>query len=297
MERKIENSIMSIELKYSKEKDNPIKVFESFKLMFQAIITTQTELIRKLNPLLDVDFLLTDVKSASIWADITRKIITVEDDSESLLADETQGDVNEYINHSTKLFIEKMADSKNKVIKSNDVIDLTNCINKIAKETNVDNTPNFQIPNVLTIAEALETATKATKLLSEGDSFEFIRSGEKNISVSNVYTEIDKSKLVTELKEKIVEEPVSMTLKIKIADFLGTAKWKFLTEDGKSIDVKIEDSGWLENFHNNANTTLASGDSLQVEGNLKKTFDKYDTLIETEYTIKKIKGIIRNEKK
>ena len=99
--KKIEDSIMSIELKYSKDKDNPVKVFDSFKLMFQSIIDSQTELVRKINPTLNVDFLLTDVKSASIWADMTRRTITIEEENGTLLKDETKGDVNEYVNRST----------------------------------------------------------------------------------------------------------------------------------------------------------------------------------------------------
>lgn len=293
--KKIEDSIMSIELKYSKDKDNPVKVFDSFKLMFQSIIDSQTELVRKINPTLNVDFLLTDVKSASIWADMTRRTITIEKENGTLLKDETKGDVNEYVNRSTELIIQKMAESKNNPIHSDDVINLTNEINKIAVETKISETPNYKVPNIVLIADALEMATKATKLLSEEDSFEFIRKDKEPISVNKVYTDIDKSKLVSEAKEKIVESEKSMLLKIKIADFLGTTKWKFLTSEGKSIDVKIDDSGWLDNFHNSGKTALVSGDSLNVDGILKETFDKYGTPIDSEYTITKVKGIVHGE--
>ena len=289
--KKIEDSKMSIELKYSKDKENPIKVFESFRLMFESVINTQTELVRKLNPLLNVEFVLTDVKSASMWADLTRKTITVEDDRQSLLKDETKGDVNEYVNRSTEALFQKMAESKNKILHSNDILALAKEINEIAKETKTIESPNYKAPDVLLIADAFENAKKATKLLSNDDSFEFIRVGKEPISVSKVQTEIDKSALVSETKEKVVERLQSMTLKIKIADFLGTTKWKFLTEEGKSIDVKIDDSGCLDNFHNNGNTFLASGDSLKVDGIIKETFDKFGTLIDSEYTITKVKGI------
>ena len=293
--KKIDDSIMSIELKYSKDKDNPVKVFDSFKLMFQSVIDTQTELVRKINPTLNVDFLLTDVKSASIWADMTRRTITIEEEPGTLLKDETTGDVNEYVNRSTEVIIQKMANSQNSTIHSNDVIEIANKIDEIAKETKISESPNFKAPNIVVIADALEMATKSTKLLSEGDSFEFIRKDKEPISVKKVYTDIDKSKLVSEAKEKIVEIEKAMILKIKIADFLGTTKWKFLTVEGKSIDVKIDDSGWLDNFHNSGKTALVSGDSLDVDGILKETFDKYGTLIDSEYTITKVKGIVHYE--
>lgn len=293
--KKIEDSKMSIELKYSKDKENPVKVFESFKLMFESIIDTQTELVRKVNPLLNVEFVLADVKSASIWVDLTRITITVEDDRQSLLKDETQGDVNEYVNRSTEAIIQKMAESKNKVLHSSDVLALANEINEIAKETKTIESPNYKAPDVLLIADALENAKKATKLLSNDDTFDFVRLGREPISVSKVQTDIDKSTLISETKEKVVERTQSMTLKIKIADFLGTAKWKFLTEEGKTIDVKIDDSGWLYNFHNSGNTFLASGDSLRVDGIIRETFDKLGNLIESEYTITKVNGIIHNE--
>lgn len=294
--KKIEDSTLSIELKYSKDKDNPVKVFESFKLMFESIINTQTELVRKINPLLDVDFILTDVKSASIWADVTRKTVTIEEDGQSLLKDETKGDVNEYINRSTELLIQRMAESRDKVIHSSDVIELSKAINEIAKETKIVETPNYKEPDILQIVDSLENAKKATRLLTDTDSFEFIRQEKEPISVTKVQTEIDRTALIQEQKNRIEEKDISMILKIKIADFLGTAKWKFLTEDGKSIDVRIDDSSWLDNFHNSGSTALASGDSLKVDGKLKQVFDKFGTLLESEYTITKVKGIVHNEK-
>lgn len=72
--KKIEDSKMSIELKYSKDKENPVKVFESFKLMFESIIDTQTELVRKVNPLLNVEFVLAEEFLSIIWMGSFKKI-------------------------------------------------------------------------------------------------------------------------------------------------------------------------------------------------------------------------------
>lgn len=38
-----------------------------------------------------------------------------------------------------------------------------------------------------------------------------------------------------------------------------------------------------------------TGDSLNVDGILKETFDKYGTPIDSEYTITKVKGIVHGE--
>jgi|GEM_PF-2620407 len=292
---KFEDLKLSIELKYSKEEVNPVTVLESFKLMFEAVMKIQTELVRKANPLLNIDFVLADVKSASILGKLITKVITVEETQAELLVDETKGNLKDYVTNSTELVIKKMANSKENIIHNHDIHELVDEIKEIADSTKISETPNYKGPSLGAFADALNKAQQATNLLPTQDSFCFIRDKQEPISLNKVYIEIDKNSLLSEDKSKIIERDVAMTLKIKIADFLGTAKWKFLTEEGKIIEAKIDDDGWLDNFHNNGSPTLCSGDALEIDAHITESFDSSGKLVDTEYVITKIKRIVHYE--
>ncbi|MGP1426923.1 MAG: hypothetical protein ACTTI0_00360 [Treponema sp.] len=292
---KFEDLKLSIELKYSKETVNPVKVLESFKLMFESVMKIQTELVRKANPLLNINFVLADIKSASVWGDLVTEVITVEETGNELLTDETKGNLNDYITKSTELVIQKMAHSKERIIHNHDIHELVDKIKEIADSTRVSETPNYKKPSLTVFADALDDANQATNLLPMQDSFYFIRDKQEPISLNKVYIEIDKKSLLSEDKSKIIERDAAMTLKIKIADFLGTAKWKFLTEEGKIIEAKIDDDGWLDNFHNNGSPTLCSGDALEIDAHITESFDSSGKLVDTEYVITKIKRIVHYE--
>jgi len=263
--------------------------------MFESVMKIQTELVRKANPLLNINFVLADIKSASVWGDLVTEVITVEETGNELLTDETKGNLNDYITKSTELVIQKMAHSKERIIHNHDIHELVDKIKEIADSTRVSETPNYKKPSLTVFADALDDANQATNLLPMQDSFYFIRDKQEPISLNKVYIEIDKNSLLSEDKSKIIERDVAMTLKIKIADFLGTAKWKFLTEEGKIIEAKIDDDGWLDNFHNNGSPTLCSGDALEIDAHITESFDSSGKLVDTEYVITKIKRIVHYE--
>lgn len=89
------------------------------------------------------------------------------------------------------------------------------------------------------------------------------------------------------MTEKIIETPIHIKLKIKIADFLGHSRWKFKLENGKTIDAKILDEVWLNKFHEKKEI-LGPGDSIEIKGTVKDYYDETGNMIYSDYIINNV---------
>ena len=56
------DKIFCIELDFLPDKDDPLKIFESFKLMIESQILIQTELLKSSNPLANISFVLNGIE-------------------------------------------------------------------------------------------------------------------------------------------------------------------------------------------------------------------------------------------
>jgi len=82
-----------------------------------------------------------------------------------------------------------------------------------------------------------------------------------------------------------------MYLKVKKPDYLGQSMWEFKYE-GKLIQAKIYDSGWLERFQKKTEI-LGPGDSIRALVEVKVNYDKYGEVIASHYTILDVKEIVQ----
>ena len=82
--------------------------------------------------------------------------------------------------------------------------------------------------------------------------------------------------------------------KIKTADFLGKSRWKFKIHDNSTVEAKILDEKWLARFHARI-ITIGSGDSIEILGALKETFDEFGKCIDRQYIINEIVRVIKPE--
>jgi hypothetical protein len=69
---RILQEVESIGLDFIPEKENPVVLFESFSKLFNSIISIQTELVKKVDPLISVQFYLLDIHQGSIWSRIIK---------------------------------------------------------------------------------------------------------------------------------------------------------------------------------------------------------------------------------
>jgi len=152
--------------------------------------------------------------------------------------------------------------------------------------TGVKENPNYKPPNKLTIAGAIDSLGKSTTMLAASDKYYFQDTHGKK-EIRKVYTDIDYDEIKREMAKKITEMPIHLKLKIKTAVFLGNSRWKFKLDDNHTVDAKILDETWLAKFHAQA-IRIGPGDSIEISGILKETFDDFGKCIDTQYIINEV---------
>lgn len=275
-----------IELDFLSDEDDPLKVFESFKLMIESQISIQSELLKAANPLGHISFTLSEIQKSSILASMTRSFINVESEKNELFDSMLKGNMNEYIDQSNKIILNKLSESKTEAFTKTDIKNILSEIDMIADKTGVKENANFKLPAGKKIIEGITKAKEAVDTLPN-----------RTYTFNPAQTKIEISKINLDITEQSSEQKLieqctkcNMILKIKLADFLGESKWKFITPDNIQIDAKILDKDWLERFHQ-SEEHLASGDSLDVEVDIKETNNQ-----KNEYTIMKVNKVISDEK-
>jgi hypothetical protein len=254
--------------------------------MFNSIIDINTELIKKTDPLIDVKFLLVTIKHSSILTEYLKQIIIPEKDDNVTAYPEDKGNILDYTKFSQGRIIDTLSDTDGQIIKNETINEIHEKIVEYSHVTGVNKNPNYKPPNKLIIASAIDSLGKSTTMLAASDKYYFQDDyGKKEIR--KVYTDIDYDEIRREMAKKITEMPIHLKLKIKTAVFLGKSRWKFKLEDNHTVEAKILDEKWLADFHVQ-NINIGPGDSMEISGMLKETFDDFGKCIDTQYIINEV---------
>ena len=295
-----ENGIMkiiteekSIGLDFIPESESPVLLFDSLSKMFSSIIQIDTELIKKVDPLIDVQFLLIEVTHSSIFTKYLRKIIIPEKNDNVTVYPEVHGSIIDYSNQSQGKIIDTLVEVGGQIIRNKEINEIHEMILESSSVTGVNKTPNYPPPNKLVLASAIDLLSNSTTMLGIADNYYFKDFyGKKEIQ--KIYADIDYDEIKREMAKKITEIPIHVKLKILTAVFLGKSRWKFKLNDKNTVEAKILDERWLANFHAQ-NVTIGPGDSIEIIGILKEIFDEFGTCIDRQYIINEVVRIHKPE--
>jgi hypothetical protein len=283
---KVIKEINTIGLDFTPESESPVILFDSFSKMFNSIININTELIKKVDPLIDVQYLLLDIRHGSIFSDIIKKIIIPEKGDNVTAFPEAKGNILDYSNFSQNGIIDSLTEKEGQIIKNDKIDEIQEKIVGYSSTTGVKENLNFRPPNKMTLANAIDLLSESTTMLAAGDKYYFQgETGRKEIR--KIYTDIDYNELKREMAKKIIETPIHLILKIKIADFLGKSRWKFKLDNNIAIEAKILDEDWLEKFHSKIEI-IGPGDSIEISGIVTDIYDDFGNRIDSQYTILKV---------
>jgi hypothetical protein len=280
---KIITEVNTIGLDFTPETESPVVLFDSFSRLFTGIININTELIRKVDPLIDVQYLLLNIRNGSIYSDVIKKIIIPEEEDNVTVFSEVKGDILNYSNLSQDGIIDSLTEKEEEIIKNEKIDEIQDKIVEYSSATGVNANLNFRPPNKITLANAIDLLSQSTTMLATGDKYYFQgKTGRK--AIRKIYTDIDYNELKRRMAKKIIETPIHLILKIKIADFLGKSRWKFKLDNNATIEAKILDENWLEKFHSKI-AVIGPGDSIEISGIVTDTYDDFENLIDSQYTI------------
>jgi len=276
----------TIGIDFVPETESPLVLFDSLIKMFSSIIDINTELVKKIDPLIEIKFLLVDISHGSIWTNYLKQIIIPEKDDNVTVYPEGKGNIPDYTRFSQGRIIDTLSNANGQLIKNENINEIHDTIVKYSHMTGVNENPNYKPPNKLVLANAIDSLGKSTTILAASDKYYFQDKYEKK-EIRKIYTEIDYNEIKREMTKKKVETTIHIKLKIKTADFLGRSRWKFKLDNNNTIEAKILDEDWLERFHAQREN-IGPGDSIEISGTVIDSYDDFGNLIYSQYIILKV---------
>lgn len=158
----------------------------------------------------------------------------------------------------------------------------------LAEETNIKQIPAYNSLNTRFLLSQINLIKQAVNQLDEDDTVQY-ESIVGNASLpKNIVIDED---LIREIltRETISSEGERLVM-IKKPDFLGKSKWGF-KYNGHSIEAKIEDEEWLDNFQNNG-TILQPGYSLRVLMHEQVSYGYESEVVHIQYTINQVMEVL-----
>lgn len=283
-------TVEEIHFPFVVDKTDPEVFFTSLQSFFQGMSSLQKEIIKKADPQYEVEFKLRQIDSGSLRAWFLKKIIVPDDKNGNLDLSDKTGDIESYSNDVEKSVFNNIIEKKDDVIGNTELININKEINSIAKKTKVSEKVNFKQPNVIVLLESVQSFQKVANGMDKNFTYEYKRDNNMVI-VPRFYLDCDKDKLIAQAQSNIKETRFHTTYKFKQVDFLGHSKWHFKLDSGETIEAKIVDESWLNDFHARK-YKIGSGDSIDVEGVTRDINDEFGNIISTEYIITKVNTIV-----
>jgi hypothetical protein len=158
-----------------------------------------------------------------------------------------------------------------------------------AEKTNVRNLPGYVPMSRTRLAAHIADVTASLEYLDEGDSATYESREEKPIPFNRALR-IDDAEMTEMLAIRTVTNNNELILKVKKPDYLGSSMWEF-HYDGRTIEAKIQDNGWLAEFQGDG-AGLRPGGALRATVRVEVAYDDQNESLPPRYTVLKILEVI-----
>jgi len=138
------------------------------------------------------------------------------------------------------------------------------------------------------LSETIESIEAANESLYPNEQITYA-SQQREIEVPKG-THLSTDEIAESRVDQTIENEMTLILKIKKPDFLGTSRWD-MKHGSKTIQVKIEDEQWLTDFHAK-NAPVSPGDSLNSKVHVRQQYDRFGELVKEDYVITKVNAVI-----
>ena len=264
---------------------NPSEAFSLLSNFYDKLLAYDKHVLYNISTDAKLEYDLVGVEFGSIKTKIKQILANVPDDylKDILNPSAWVGHLLVYIKHRTlKAVEEKEIESKV------DLEKLTEEINNQIKEQLPSNQMFLSVDNYY-ILNTINDITLQAKKLKKGEAICF-KSGKKKAKVNNK-SSLDMSKILNELGESTIEQERIEVLKIKTMDLLSDSSYWKLKREGKTIDVKIIDSAWLDNYHKRK-FVIQPNDYLRLKLKIIHTISPNKSKTKTTYEAVKVYSVI-----
>lgn len=275
----------SIYIDYKKSEGEPSRIFRAMASLIETFENIDKELIGILGSTAVTELVLDDIEASSLRAWLRSVLIALPDDAIKEL------EVKKLIGHFLLKAKYKLVEwlEKNPEIKNIEQVKvLEGELVALAQETDIRQIPAYIPPDTRQLLSQVNQIKLAVNLLDEGDLIQY-ESIDGNISIpKNI--QISESLIDELLTREVISNEGERLVMVKKPDYLGKSKWGF-KYNGHSIEAKIEDLEWLEQFQSNT-IVLQPGDSLRVIMREEVSYGYELEVVNIQYTIKQVLEVV-----
>jgi len=271
---------------FQRGKGDPARVFKAMSGLIESFESINSHLASTYDSSLNATLVLDEIESGSIKAKFRDFIEGLPD--EALKEAEWKKIIGHFLLKSKYVLLEWLKD-REEIVDREDVRVLEGELVKVAEETDLKLLPAYSAPQVEVILGDIHSVQESLAHLEIEDKAIFrYESNEiefnQKLNISNeVVRDVLTKEVVSSSGEKIV--------KVKKPDYLGQSMWAF-QYDGRSIEAKITDQGWLSEFQSRI-TDIKPGDSLRVILYEEISYGYEHEVVHRHYEIESVKEIIK----
>lgn len=283
------DSSFALRIEFEPGTANPQRIFQAATLMIQAFQALDRSLCQSIDSKIEPTMVLEDIEASSVK--IWLKNILERVDDEALKKLDWKPLIGKYLVRAKYAYIAW----SNKEHEGQGLLELAKELQAIGQEVDIKHIQDVSPPSINELAEVTKIVDEAKQLLLPTDRISYIPKDEPPIffNLTARWTEEELSAL--SVKETTKSQNMPLTLIVKRPDYLGKSKWEFRFGK-KPVSAKIEDELWLTEFQNRR-VDIRPGDAIRCIVTIEYKYGYDNELIDEEYTITAVKGVVENQLK
>ena len=264
---------------------SPARVFAIASELVGAFENFDRTVLRSVDSGIQTAFILEDVQRSSLKV-ILRNLLTISDD-EAIKSLDWKPIVGKFLLRA-KYAALRWCDQDPEAGDVPSISDLTEEVERLARETDVRHLPDYAPVSRSRIAQSLEGFQRAKRHFRSDERLTVtLGKDEYEVITHRTWSPSDFEEIEGEQE---LENEVDLVLVIRKVDFLGKSKWQF-KHGTRTIEVHIRDQEWLDEFHGGM-YALKPGDALKVRARFTYKYGVSGELVDEDFEILKVFGVV-----
>ncbi|NEQ73203.1 MAG: hypothetical protein F6K23_09015 [Okeania sp. SIO2C9] len=267
---------------FARDTEDPERVFRAMLGLIEFSKVTDNTLIKYLDVEIESTLVLENIEQGSfiVWF---KNILNPVDPNQKI----NVKSICSYLGRG-KLDIIKFMNDRNTINNRSEILELQEILKESPPETESNPLGIYTAPSDKELLSNIDKFCKASSELKKSDQlFYLIKKSTFPVNRHFYLSEESKEKL---LFKEVIENELTMILKVKKPDYLGESKWEFKHEK-RRIEAKIADLEWLQSFRN-GDVFIFPRASIKAIVKIVSKYDHGGKLISSQYTIKKVIEVI-----
>jgi hypothetical protein len=269
-----------------REEGSAARVFEIAADLIHALEDVDSVLAKSVDSSIQTSMIIEDLQKSSIRILLKNLLKAADDDALKSL--DWKPLVGQYLvkaKYSALRWLDQDASEEHPP----QIVDLTDEIARLARDTDVRHLPDYPPPNPTRLVQSLERLQSVKRRFREGEQLTITLGKEDyQVQLETDWSPLELVKDATGPKELVNEQELYLLL-YKI-DLLGGSQWTFKL--GKTtIRASIADSTWKKDYAARK-VTILPGDALHVILRVEQKYSERGELTETKHSITRVIAVI-----